>query len=393
MDYSQCKTMRIAIADGIARVTLDNGEINLFDGQMFKEMSQLAGALAEDDSVRVVILHSANPDFFIAHFDVGQILKYAPDREVSTTDLKPFHIMCEAFRTMPKATIAVIEGRVGGGGSELTLSCDMRFALRGKAVFNQPEVALGILPGGSGTVRLPRLIGRSRALEVVLGCDDVDADLAQAWGWVNRSLSAEELWPHVNRLAARIASFPRHAVIAAKASVLNADKAVRDDLMAEGTLFQGTLGGEGTRQAMERFMSGGGQTPQGEGRLGALAGELHKPVYLRRPDCAGAGLSSPVWMSRVGFPGLIVPGYFGSSHALKCGERFSRKALTPSFASGWWSVIAVRAAMSSSACAQVCSAALTIERLSMRIATCGPLANSVAQSIAVACKSASGTTS
>ena len=270
MDYSQCKTMRIAIADGIARVTLDNGEINLFDGQMFKEMSQLAGALAEDDSVRVVILHSANPDFFIAHFDVGQILKYAPDREVSTTDLKPFHIMCEAFRTMPKATIAVIEGRVGGGGSELALSCDMRFALRGKAVFNQPEVALGILPGGSGTVRLPRLIGRSRALEVILGCDDVDADLAQSWGWVNRSMSAEELWPHVNRLAARIASFPRHAVIAAKASVLNADKAVRDDLIAEGTLFQGTLGGEGTRQAMERFMSGGGQTPQGEGRLGAL---------------------------------------------------------------------------------------------------------------------------
>jgi enoyl-CoA hydratase/carnithine racemase len=241
-------------------------------------MSQLAGALAEDDSVRVVILHSANPDFFIAHFDVGQILKYAPDREVSTTDLKPFHIMCEAFRTMPKATIAVIEGRVGGGGSELALSCDMRFALRGKAVFNQPEVALGILPGGSGTVRLPRLIGRSRALEVILGCDDVDADLAQSWGWVNRSMSAEELWPHVNRLAARIASFPRHAVIAAKASVLNADKAVRDDLIAEGTLFQGTLGGEGTRQAMERFMSGGGQTPQGEGRLGALAGELHQPL-------------------------------------------------------------------------------------------------------------------
>jgi enoyl-CoA hydratase/carnithine racemase len=179
---------------------------------------------------------------------------------------------------MPKATIAVIEGRAGGGGSELALSCDMRFALRGKAVFNQPEVALGILPGGSGTVRLPRLIGRSRALEVILGCDDVDADLAQSWGWVNRSMSAEELWPHVNRLAARIASFPRHAVIAAKASVLNADKAVRDDLIAEGTLFQGTLGGEGTRQAMERFMSGGGQTPQGEGRLGALAGELHQPL-------------------------------------------------------------------------------------------------------------------
>ena len=278
MDYSQCKSVRVAVGDGIARVTIDNGPINLFDKQMFIEMSQLAAALAQDDAVQVVILHSANPDFFIAHFDVGQILQYAPDREVSTTELKPFHVMCEHFRTMPKATIVVIEGRVGGGGSELALSCDMRFALRGKAVFNQPEVALGILPGGSGTVRLPRLIGRSRALEVVLGCDDVDAELAERWGWVNRAMSEDTLWPHVNRLAARIASFPRHAVIAAKASVLHADKAVVDDLIAEGVLFQGTLGGEGTHAAMERFMSTGGQTHAGESRLGELAGELHRPT-------------------------------------------------------------------------------------------------------------------
>jgi enoyl-CoA hydratase/carnithine racemase len=202
-------------------------------------------------------------------------LQFPANRAVSPTELNPFHAMCEAFRTMPKATIAVIEGRVGGGGSELALSCDMRFALCGKAVFNQPEVALGIIPGGSGTVRLSRLIGRSRALEVILGCEDVSADLAESWGWVNRSMSAAELWPHVNRLAERIASFPKHAVAAGKVSVLRAEKDIVADLLLEGAAFQATLGGAGTRDAMEGFMSMGGQTRDGELRLGDLAGEVN----------------------------------------------------------------------------------------------------------------------
>ena len=269
--------MRVELTQGVARVTLANGEINLLDKPLFKEMIRLTEQLAADDQVRVVILRSANPDFFIAHFDVGLILKFPVDAPAPDAGLSPFHRMCETLRTMPKATIAVVEGRAGGGGSEIALSCDMRFALRGQAVFNQPEVALGILPGGSGTVRLSRLLGRSRALEVVLGCDDVPAETAEAWGWVNRALPAAELWPHVDRLAARIASFPAHAVAAAKASVLRAEKEVVPDLLAEAVAFQGTLGGAGTRAAMERFMASGGQTPAGELRLGELAAELHRP--------------------------------------------------------------------------------------------------------------------
>ena len=278
MDYSDYKTLRVDLTQGIARVTLDNGAINLLDKPMFKELLRLVDQLAADDAVRVVVLASANPDFFIAHFDVGLILKFpaeAPAPGAEPLPLSPFHRMCEALRTMPKTTIAVIEGRAGGGGSEIALSCDMRFALRGQAVFNQPEVALGILPGGSGTVRLSRLLGRSRALEVVLGCDDVPADLAEAWGWVNRALPAEQLWPHVDRLAARIASFPPHAVAAAKASVLRAEKDVVADLQAEAAAFQSTLGDAGTRDAMQRFLATGGQTATGEARLGDLAAELH----------------------------------------------------------------------------------------------------------------------
>jgi hypothetical protein len=174
-DYSTYHCLRVQLDRGIARVTLDNGAINLLDKPLFKELLRLTDDLAADDAVRVVLLCSANPQFFIAHFDVGLILRFpadAPAADAPPAPLSPFHRMAEAWRTMPKATIAVVEGRAGGGGSEIALSCDMRFALRGGAIFNQPEVALGILPGGSGTVRLGRLLGRSRALEAVLGCDD-----------------------------------------------------------------------------------------------------------------------------------------------------------------------------------------------------------------------------
>jgi enoyl-CoA hydratase/carnithine racemase len=265
--------LRIDVSDGIATVTIDHPPINLFDRVLYPELARLADELAVDDDVRVVVLRSAVPDFFIAHFDVGLILQVPPDLP-PPTELHQFHVMCERFRTMPKATIAVIEGRVGGGGSELALSCDLRFAAIGKATFNQPEVALGILPGGSGTVRLARLIGRSRTLEVVLGCEDVDAELADRWGWVNRALPPDELWPFVDRLTRRIAGFPVHAVAEAKAAVLRAEKEVEGDLLAEAAAFQRTLGDPSARVAMERFLERGGQTVEGELRLGELCAEL-----------------------------------------------------------------------------------------------------------------------
>jgi enoyl-CoA hydratase/carnithine racemase len=265
--------LALEVAHGVATVTIDNPPINLFDLGLYIAMTEMAQRLATDPAVRVVVLRSANPEFFIAHFDVT-LIQGLPTDAGTPTELNDFHVMCEAFRTMPKATIAVIEGRVGGGGSELALSCDMRFAALGQAVFNQPEVALGILPGGSGTVRLPRLIGRSRALEVILGCDDVSAELAERWGWVNRALLPDELWPFVDRLARRIASFPPYAVAAAKAAVLRAEKDVTADLLLEGGAFNDTLGHPSTVDALAAFMARGGQTREGELRLGDLAAEL-----------------------------------------------------------------------------------------------------------------------
>jgi enoyl-CoA hydratase/carnithine racemase len=263
----------VSLHEGVATIVVDNAPINLMTVPLYLELAETIDRIALDDAVRVVVLRSANPEWFIAHFDVAAILEFPTDEAPPPTELSTYHKMCEQLRQMPKATIAVIEGRVGGGGSEIALSCDMRFA-GPTAMFNQPEVALGIIPGGTGTVRLPRLIGRSRALEVILGCDDIDAETAERWGWVNRVLPTDELATFVDRLAARIASFPPHAVAAAKASIVRAEAGVVEQLLAEAHAFAGTLSHPRTQAAMSNFLARGGQTPDGERRLGDLAGEL-----------------------------------------------------------------------------------------------------------------------
>ena len=243
---------------------------------LFGELARFAAEVADDEEVRAVVLRSDDPDFFIAHFDVEAILEFPTEGEApraSAVEANPYHAMCETYRTMPKATICEIAGRVGGGGSELASSCDMRFGALGKTVINQPEVALGILPGGSGTQRLPRLLGRGRALELILGCEDLDADTAERWGYLNRALPPEELRPFVKRLAQRIASFPATAIALAKESVDCAEPR-REGLIEEGQRFQQLLRSDDAQRLMRQFMKSGGQTREGELRLGALCAEL-----------------------------------------------------------------------------------------------------------------------
>lgn len=272
-DYRSLELLHVDVADGVATVVIDHPPVNLFDAAQMREFAQFGRMVESDDDVRVVVFRSANPDFFIAHADVGGILDIPADLPPATK-LSGFSGMVDRFRTMPKATIAVIEGRVGGGGSEFALSCDMRFAAVGRAVFNQPEVGLGILPGGTGTQRLARLAGRSRALEIILGSDDFDAVTAERYGWVNRALPPEELWPFVDRLARRIASFPPEAVAESKALVNLADGAIVDAIIAEQHGFNRLHPLPHVRARMERFLEQGGQTPEGEQRLGDLVAEI-----------------------------------------------------------------------------------------------------------------------
>ena len=182
--------------------------------------------------------------------------------------------MCERVRTMDKVTIAQIEGRVGGGGSEFAASMDMRFGVEGKTRINQMEVPLGILPGGSGTQRLPRLIGRARAMEVILGADDLDAATAERWGYLNRIFPAHKIDGWVDQFARRIAGFPVEAVRLAKASVDAADQPLAEGLLEEAYLFQRLLRNDSAQTNMQRYLEIGGQTREGELRVNELSAEL-----------------------------------------------------------------------------------------------------------------------
>src|SRR3990172_3288110 len=204
MAYQGYECLRIRIDRGVAFVTVDHPPINLFDVPLMREMDRLGRELAAEEAVRVVVFDSADPEFFIAHADVALIQRLPAEPPPKPTSLSFFQAMVDRFRTMPKVTIAKLEGRARGGGSEFVLSLDMRFGAIGRAVLSQPEVALGIIPGGSGTQRLPRLIGRGRALEIILGCEDITAELAERYGYVNRALPSDEIGAFVEQLARRI---------------------------------------------------------------------------------------------------------------------------------------------------------------------------------------------
>ncbi|MBT3532320.1 MAG: enoyl-CoA hydratase/isomerase family protein [Rhodospirillaceae bacterium] len=267
--------LKVEQSGRIATVTIDNPPVNVITLALLAELEALSIALKADPDLTVVVMRSADPDFFLAHFDVSAIL----DRPTDTTpqrdaQLKPFHAMCERFRTMDKVIIAQVEGRVGGGGSELTAAFDMRFGVRGKTRVNQMEVPLGILPGGTGTQRLPRLMGRGRAMELILSGDDMDAETAERWGYLNRIFEPDEIGPHVEKLARRIASFPPPAVRLAKESVNQSDRPWIDGLFEEAYLFERVLRTDTARANMQRFLEIGGQTREGELRMNELCAEL-----------------------------------------------------------------------------------------------------------------------
>ena len=270
--------LEVEISARIARVTINNPPINIITPALYQELVSLVAELKDDDALTVIVFKSADPDFFLAHYDVSNILTFPTEGEAERNlELSDFHIMCERVRTMNKVTIAQIEGRVGGGGSEFAASMDMRFGVIDKTVINQMEVPLGILPGGSGTQRLPRLVGRGRAMEIVLGADDLDAQTAERWGYLNRIYGPDEIDGKVAGVAARIASFPMEAVRLAKASVNASDLPVQQGLQEEAYLFARLLRTDSAQANMTRFMEIGGQTREGELQVAELSRQLGEP--------------------------------------------------------------------------------------------------------------------
>ncbi|MFI6122635.1 enoyl-CoA hydratase/isomerase family protein [Streptomyces sp. NPDC051064] len=201
----------------IARITFANPPVNLVIPESVVTLHRIVTELGEDPDVQVVIFDSEVPDYFINHFDAAAA-DDLPEPE-HQGDNPVWTDMVLRLSKAPYISIAAIRGRTRGGGNELALACDLRYASREKALFGQPEVGIGMVPGGGGAQRLPRTIGRDRALEAILTSADYGADLAERWGWVTRTLPDAELDAFVDATAARLASFDRQALASAKAMV------------------------------------------------------------------------------------------------------------------------------------------------------------------------------
>ena len=198
-----------ATETGVWRVSFANAPINMFVPTTIVELGALMTDLEAAASVKVVVFQSANPDFFVAHLDVTK----AAERPETLGLWRDFVLR---LSSTPVVSIAKIRGRTRGIGNEFVLACDMRFASRQSALFGQPEIGVGLVPGGGALEWLPRLVGRSRALEIVLSGDDFDADIAERYGWVNRTLDDDALDSFVDTLVGRLASFDRETLAAAK---------------------------------------------------------------------------------------------------------------------------------------------------------------------------------
>ncbi len=264
MPYADYQCFQLRFDAGVAFASIDHPPINLLDEALSTELDRLGRELEADDSVRVIVLQSALPDFFIAHSGLGRV-GAAPKRTSHTRSFRLTQVIGERFRNMPKVTIAKVEGRARGGGNEIALAADMCFAAIGKAIFGQPEVAVGLVPGGGSTQRLPRLVGRGRALEVLVGCDDFPAELAERYGYINRALPADELTPFVERLARRIASFPAHTIGHLKAAVdAGAFGSLAEGLLVEARESDLSAAGAVTQARVAEALRVGAETYEGE---------------------------------------------------------------------------------------------------------------------------------
>ncbi len=222
------------------RVIFDHPPFNIVDDTIFEGLQDLIARMGVSPTLRVVVFESANPEFYLAHFDltgkIGNIMT-----AVGPSGLP---ILMDTFVRLTKSSvvsIAKIRGCVRGASSEFVLACDMRFASREKTRLGQPEVGVGVHPGGGGAERLPHLVGRGRALEIILGANDFDGDTAERYGYVNRALPDAELDGFVDTLARRIASFDRRAIAAAKNLVNEVSLPSADRLLDALNSFQTAL--------------------------------------------------------------------------------------------------------------------------------------------------------
>jgi enoyl-CoA hydratase/carnithine racemase len=257
------------------RVTFDLPPLNIFGPLEIPKLETIIKAIETDEHVKVVVFDSAIEGFFLTHYDFPARPEETTRLPLGPTGLQPLPDIFARLSRAPVVSIASIRGRATGVGSELALASDLRFASREKAILSQWEVGAGLVPGGGPMARLPRLMGRGRALEVLLGADDIDGDLAQVYGYVNRSLPDAELDGFVDALATRIASFDKQAIADTKRLVDIASLPSDAEIAPEWGAFISSLQRPATQARIDNLMELGFHKPGDvETRLGHYVGQL-----------------------------------------------------------------------------------------------------------------------
>ena len=263
------------VTDAYRRVVLDNPPLNLMDPGIVVDFREILTTLESDDQVKVVVFESAVTGFFLNHSDFLANPEDLTRIPQGPTGLEAWPDVLVRLTRAPFVSIALIRGRATGNGSELSLACDMSFASRENALFSQWEVGAGLIPGGGPMARLPRLVGRQRALEVLLGSDDIRAADAELFGYVNRALPDAELDEFVDALATRIASFDSWAIANAKRLVNDASLPPDVEIRAGWDAFLASAKRPAAQQNIKTLLERGLQEPGGvEDRLGDYVGQL-----------------------------------------------------------------------------------------------------------------------
>jgi enoyl-CoA hydratase/carnithine racemase len=259
------------------RVTLDNPPLNIIGASEVKELAAVVAQIEADPQVQVIVFDSAVPGYFSAHYDLLSPLTDTTGMAPGRTGLPAVTDVMVRLSRLPIVTIASIRGRATGIGSELILACDMRYASREKAVLSQFEVSVGFVAGGGPMVNLARLVGRGRAMEIMVGSDDINGDIAERYGYVNRSLPDAQLDRFVDDLALRIASFDRQAIIDTKKLVDVASLPPEADMKASWDAFLVSVQRPGAQARLKALVAKGLQKPGDiEEHLGRHAAEYPK---------------------------------------------------------------------------------------------------------------------
>ena len=273
------ETLKVRREGGVLFVEISAPPMNLLGPELIRDLVSLIQRAEADDNCQVIVFKSADPDYFIAHVDVTRIKENREAAAKLDGDASIGLMLCH-LSSSRLVSIAQIEGRVRAVGNEFILACDMRFAARESAIFSQFEPSFGVIPGAGGVQHLARLLGRGRALEVMLSAQDYDADLAERYGWINRALPAAELGDFIKSLAHRIARFPAagHAVVKERVNAICLPSV--DDFRRDSDLFlEGTRTNE-FQQLTQAAMRSGFQTRAAEMNLARLVDDIQSKKDL-----------------------------------------------------------------------------------------------------------------